>query len=441
MASLQQKGPNWYCQFCYHGKRHTFTVGPVSEDEARGKSAHVDYLLLRLKQRLIELPPGVDIVDFIQYDGKPPASATAAPQTAPSRQPVTLSGLRDRYLETYTGANEHNTLKTSTTHFRHLIATLGERFPLAELSSSDLQRHIERRVKASISPTTVEKELETLGTAWNWGCSAGLLATPYPNDGLVFPKTDEKPPFQTREEIVRQIRRGGLDEDEQKVLWDCLFLTLPEIAELLEAVRASAAHAWIYPMVCFAAHTGARKSEILRARIDDVDFEGETILIREKKRQKGRRTNRRAPLSPFLAGVLKDWLSRHPGGQSLFCHADEVARSKKRSRTTGHKSMKLRPSDLGGRIAGVRLRDRPKGGPLTVHEAHHHFKQTLAGSKWDVLRGWHVLRHSFITCCAAAGVDQRLIDEWVGHTTEEMRRRYRHLIPSVQKKAIRTVFG
>ena len=40
-----------------------------------------------------------------------------------------------------------------------------------------------------------------------------------------------------------------------------------------------------------------------------------------------------------------------------------------------------------------------------------------------------------------AGVDQRLIDDWVGHTTEEMRRRYRHLIPSVQKQAIRSVFG
>ena len=36
--------------------------------------------------------------------------------------------------------------------------------------------------------------------------------------------------------------------------------------------------------------------------------------------------------------------------------------------------------------------------------------------------------------------DQRLIDEWVGHTTEEMRRRYRHLIPSLEQQAIRSVF-
>jgi integrase len=58
-----------------------------------------------------------------------------------------------------------------------------------------------------------------------------------------------------------------------------------------------------------------------------------------------------------------------------------------------------------------------------------------------VLRGWHVLRHSFISNCAAKGVDQRLIDAWVGHTTEEMRKRYRHLIPDVEQQAIQTVFG
>lgn len=60
--------------------------------------------------------------------------------------------------------------------------------------------------------------------------------------------------------------------------------------------------------------------------------------------------------------------------------------------------------------------------------------------KWQVLKAWHVLRHSFISCCASRGVDQRLIDKWVGHTTEEMRRRYRHLTPSAEKQAIRSVF-
>src|SRR4051794_13118683 len=117
--------------------------------------------------------------------------------------------------------------------------------------------------------------------------------------------------------------------------------------------------------------------------------------------------------------VLKDWLARHPGGQELFYQSDVVGRSKKRILTTGHK----------GRLATVSVRERPGTLPLTKDEAHDHFQRTLAGSKWEVLRGWHVLRHSFASNLAAKGVDQRIIEEWMGHQTEEMRKRHRHLFP------------
>src|SRR5205807_67294 len=129
-----------------------------------------------------------------------------------------------------------------------------------------------------------------------------------------------------------------------------------------------------------------------------------------------------------------------PGGRFLFCHQREVFRSRNRSRTTGHHNEKVRPSTLKGRLATVRRRDQPAQAAITKDEAHDHFGRTLAGGKWQVLKGWHVLRHSFISNCAAKGVDQRLIDDWVGHTTEEMRKRYRHLIPSAEQAAIRTVF-
>jgi hypothetical protein len=52
----------------------------------------------------------------------------------------------------------------------------------------------------------------------------------------------------------------------------------------------------------------------------------------------------------------------------------------------------------------------------------------------EVLRGYHLLRHTFISICASQGVDQRLIDEWVEHQTEEQRKRYRHLDPSTQQQ-------
>jgi integrase len=197
-------------------------------------------------------------------------------------------------------------------------------------------------------------------------------------------------------------------------LWDCLYLTPPQIEELLAFVQAHAAHGFLYPMFAFAAHTGARRSEMLRALVTDIDFGGETVLIREKKRARGQRTNRRVPLSSFLLHVLRDWLTRHPGGQHLFCHPLQVVRSRKK---------------------------RAVYTPLTRNEAHDHFHRTLAGSKWAVLRGWHVLRHSFASNCAVASVDQRFVNAWMGHQTEEMVRRYQHLRPDKQKEAIALVFG
>jgi hypothetical protein len=108
MASVRRKGDGWYCEFTYRGKRHTLTIGEVSESEAQAKSSQVEYLLLRLKQRLIELPSGIGIVEFVQFDGKPPvreASGPALPR-------MTLAAFRDRCLETHRGSLESNTVDT-----------------------------------------------------------------------------------------------------------------------------------------------------------------------------------------------------------------------------------------------------------------------------------------------------------------------------------------
>jgi site-specific recombinase XerD len=52
------------------------------------------------------------------------------------------------------------------------------------------------------------------------------------------------------------------------------------------------------------------------------------------------------------------------------------------------------------------------------------------------MRGLHVLRHSFASCLASAGVDQRVIDAFMGHQSERMAARYRHLFPKTRKSVI-----
>ncbi len=437
MAAVQHRSGRYRVLFRYHGKQQTLNLGLVSRDEAKSKADQVRYLLMRSKQGAMKLPPGCEIVDFMRHDGNAPPKA----EQQSVKKATRLEEIRDRYLATYSEANEPSTLKTARTHFRHLIATLGPGFPVADLKPLELQRHVNRRARAAMSPVTIRKEIATLGTAWNWAASAGIIDGAFSSRGVVFAKADEKPSFRTFEEIERQIRRGGLNEQEKEALWEGLFLGHLEIAAVLDHVKKHGRHPWIYPMVCFAAHTGARRSELVRARVADLDFEAETVLIRELKRDNTRRTTRRAPLSPFLANVLKAWLAEHPGGPYLFCHCAHVARSRTRSRTAQRKHGPVSPTSLEPAAGPARLGDRPAFSPLTAKEAHDHLERTLRGSSWAVLCGWHVLRHSFISCCAAAGVDQRVIDDWVGHTTEDMRKRYRHLFPSTRRRAIRAVFG
>ena len=215
-------------------------------------------------------------------------------------------------------------------------------------------------------------------------------------------KNRQRPPFQTIVQIKRRIARGSLSSAEQEDLWDCLFLTLPEVEALLLYVKQATSPDFVYPLISFAAHTGARRSEILRSEIDDLDFDSKAITIREKKRMKGTNSTRTVPMTTFLANVLRKWLCKHPGGKFTFCSPED------------HSS-------------------------LTPDQATYHFKRTLSNSKWQVVRGYHVFRHSFCSNAAAKGIDQRLINSWVGHQTEEMVRRYRHLLPNQQE--IEIMFG
>jgi integrase len=422
MAFLERRGKWFRVVFRHGGRRYSQTLRTADEGIARGLLGGIQKTLMLLNQKMLKLPDGVDVLAFVVGNGQvAPASTKSAeePNVAPLAD-ITLKELKDRYLQAHSaGAMEANSLDTVALHLRHFVRTFGVNFALRALTLGKLQEHVNRRAKRKgirnrpLSPITIRKEVASLRAAWNWAVQMGYVNGNFPNRGLKYPKTEEKPPFQTWAEIERQINRGVTPAQERD-LWDCLFLTLPEIAELIAYVKVAGRHPFIYPMFCFAAHSGARRSEILRVCIGDVDLEAGMLTIHERKRTKGKRTTRRVALTPFLADVLKDWLAVHPGGPYVFCHDLQVMHSKKK---------------------------RAEHGALTRDEAGDHFKRTLIGSRWEKLRGWHVFRHSFASNCAAKGIDQRIIDEWTGHTSEEMRRRYRHLIPHQQQAAIRLVFS
>jgi integrase len=261
VASIQKKGESWYCQFAYENRRHTYTIGKVNEDEAQAVRGKFEYLLLRVKQGLLAVPAGVDICEFLQFDGKPPDDK---PVTI--RRELTLGELRDRYLDTHCRSLKANRVVTIELHFRHVVACLKETFPVAGLTLSDLQRYVTGR-EGKVQPGTIKMELISLRTAWNWGAAFGLVEGKFPNKGLRFPKTKEKPPFMTWEEVERRVAQGG----NAKELWDCLYLNPDQTAEMLRDMKDRAIQPWVHPMAVFAAHTGAGRSEIGRVRTEDVE--------------------------------------------------------------------------------------------------------------------------------------------------------------------------
>jgi integrase len=416
------------------------TNDPKKAEAAKGR---IESTLQAIEHGWLTIPPKADFWQFVLSGGKLENKPSVADL-------LTLEKLFAKYEEEMpAGTMEANSLGTCKLHKKHLLRILGSRQAAPALTTRDLQGYVNKRSKEEyrgepIKARTIKKEVATFRAVWNWGVLHGLLTGHAPVRGLKYDKGDEKTPFMTWAEIERRIARGGLTQKQIDHLWDCLYLDHQQVAELLAHVKEHATYPFLYPMFVFVAQTGARRSEMIRSQVEDLDFATGLVCIREKKRDRSVKfTFRHVDMSPLFREVMKGWLNEgHPGGPYTFCHSDVVARSRKRSKTTGHKGEKTRGTTLAERMASVRERDeRPAPEPLTRNEATYYFKQVLAESKWKVVLGFHIFRHSLASNAAAAGVQQDVINGWLGHQTEDMRKRYRHLFPQEKEDAIRRVFG
>ena len=88
MATVQLRGNSHRLIFQYLGQQHSCTLGNVSEIEAFQCKTRCEQLLMRVKQGLLEVPPGVAIADFTDAR-EPRRPADALPQPA-SREDLIL---------------------------------------------------------------------------------------------------------------------------------------------------------------------------------------------------------------------------------------------------------------------------------------------------------------------------------------------------------------
>ena len=409
MASIHQDATSkvYRIRFRFQGRNINRSLRTKDGRSARATCARVEDTLRLIEQGRVEVPVGDDPIEFVLADGR-----TTKRQQRPKA--TGLSQLFAMYENTLPpGHKEHSTIAGERIHLTHLERHLGPNRTVQAITTADLQQYVSKRLGEQyrgrpIRPDTVRKELVTFRMLWNWAVEQGLLVGRSPTKNVSLPLTDEKPPFMTRSEIKRIIARGGLSEQQEATLWESAYLESDELKSVLGVIERLARHPFIYPMAVFVGHTGTRRSEIVRSRVEDIDLESRTVAIREKKKSRTKAmTYRRVDMSPLLYMVMRDWIIRHPGGQHTFCQGMPFGQAR----------------------------------PLTSWQAHHHLKKTLETSEWSFIRGFHIFRHSFASNLAAVGVDQRVIDDFMGHQTEEMRRRYRHLFPAQRRAAIEAAFG
>ena len=416
MAWLEQKteGGTFHIRFRLGEEKFRRSLRTKDRREANTRCARVEENLRLVEAGRLVIPQEADVVTFLLSDGQ--LNGKLKPQKR-----VSLGQLFAKYKESLPeGALETNSLRIAEIHMRHFARTISKRVNLRSVTLEHLQKHINTRAIEPgkngryVSAGTIKKEISTFRTIWNWARGYGYVGTEFPCLGLKYPKTDEKPPFKTWEEITRELELCELSPEAKRELWHCLYLRADELTSLLDHVSGHSDYGFLFPMMATAAYTGARRSELCRIQVRDIDLTQKSIVIREKKRNKSRRTLRRVPIASTLHDVLDAWLQERKVGPYAFPCEWKVTRTRK---------------------------SRENPGAVSPDEASHHLERGLKRTKWNVIAGWHVFRHSFISNCASLGVDQRMIDDWVGHQTDEQRRRYRHLFPDVQAEAINKVFS
>ncbi|APZ94899.1 hypothetical protein [Fuerstiella marisgermanici] len=272
MASLQtDPSGNYHVKFRLGGRQYRRSLRTKLRRKAEAAASHVEENIRLISEGRMTLPTSADVPTFLLSDGKLQEQITLTPV-------LRVGELLKKYLRSIPRDTlEQTTINTFGVHMRHIERQIGGRTLLNLVTKSALQEYVTARSKEPgrrgyISAATIRKEIATFGSLWNWAASEGFVDFEFPRKGLLFPKQDDKPPFQTWEQITRQVRDNHLTKKEAAPVWDCLYLDTQRLRALLQFIKENSRHACLYPMTVLAAFTGARRSELCRSHTSDVDL-------------------------------------------------------------------------------------------------------------------------------------------------------------------------
>lgn len=289
---------------------------------------------------------------------------------------VTVADFLERYLETVARHNVRP--KTFATYKgyvdNHIVPELG-RIKLARLRPDQVQEFYDKKLKEDLAKRTVEQIHAILHKALKQALKWGLVSRNV-TDLVDVPRPKRTPPK----------------------LWNSRQTT-----KFLEAAKG---HMY-YPIYVLAIYTGMRQSELLGIHREDVHLEQAVINVKH--------TVQRIPRKGLKVLPVKSEKSR-------------------RSIALPDTALSVLKEHLKAIDSGL-IFTSSTGYPVDARELVRHFKTVIEETGLPEIR-FHDLRHFHASALLQAGVNPKVVQERLGHSTAAFTLNvYSHTIPSLQKDA------
>mgnify|MGYP003290198877 CR=1 FL=1 len=242
-----------------------------------------------------------------------------------------------------------------------------KKIKLRELSAKDISKYYTHKMNEGLSPSTIKKHHANIRKCLQCAVVEELIPINYA-DRVELPK-------------IEQYNASFFDSEQIKVV--------------LEKAKGTE----IEHIIILCVYYGLRRSEVLGLKWNAINFNDNTIRIYntvtymytmcEKERTKNTSSNRTLPLIPIVREYLLSLKKKQEENRKLFgnCYQE---------------------SDY--------ICVQTDGSRITPHSASHRFSNFLKNNGFPHIR-LHDLRHSCASLLIAQGVDIKIIQEWLGHSS------------------------
>ena len=359
MASIHLQDGTFVVMYRFDGRQQRRSLGTDDEKEARGKLREINETLSLIKSGRITVPePATNetVWTILRSGGR-----ITKPVKLINR---TLGEVVEAYFASMPkDVKSEETIRRERSECKQITRIIGERKLFASLRPEHFRQYVIARQQdkgkygKNVQASTIRLGLHRISQVWDFANENGWVTGDNPTKSVKRPRSPQPEPFMTMADIDKRIKAEKASPDRQKEIWSGLFLDREQVAELLKYVKAHNDKK-TFTAIALVAYTGCRRAEMRRAKTVDIDLTKGIFTVRETKRIRSKTETRRyVRLHPELVSLLRDWF-------------------------------KINDSEYV--IPGRR-------GMLTKDELERFFSNAVANSKWRVVEGFHVLRHSWVS--------------------------------------------